>query len=143
MSYLKDILDGPDGLKDMAIQLFALPFWVLTIYIFNPVFYKENDILIIMSFSFCLTIIGVLGFTIFSEGIDLIAKKTKIADSSVVTVILQILYSSLALFISWLNYYLTGEIFYLFTYLIFYYSLLAFILFSVWAIRFLWIKFKN
>jgi len=139
MSYLKDILEGPTDLKDIVVQLFALPFWLVTIFMFNPTFYKENDIIIILALAFVLNTIGVLAFVFFIEKIDKMMPKNsqilngkeeviKASESSEIIVFFHIGYSCFTLFLSWLSYFINGEIFYLFTYLIFYYGLLFTIL---------------
>ena len=60
MSYLKDISESHDAIKAIAVTMILVPFWYVSIYLFNHEFYNEADMGAVIIF--CSTISTVSSF---------------------------------------------------------------------------------
>ncbi len=65
MSIFSDLGNAPKDLKSMLIPSILIPFWYITFYIFHPVFYHDNEFILILSFCICLTISSSMVGTFF------------------------------------------------------------------------------
>lgn len=57
MSIIKEINDLPDSLKAVGLSLLLMPFWYVSIYLFNNEFYLQADQFIILSFCFIFSVL--------------------------------------------------------------------------------------
>lgn len=66
MPFSFDLNTAPDSLKSVLINLFLLPFWFISIFLFNGDFYNSADFILAMAFSLCLTIASSMAFAILN-----------------------------------------------------------------------------
>jgi len=122
-----DIKSIPKDLKNMLINVWLLPLWYVSIYIFSPTIYKEQDI--ILTVSIC------IGLTSISSMISIIVSKTLISDDEKVGLFdysivalcftLQLVWLSLLIFFSYLYSIYVGEIFRMYGFLLTYFLVLV------------------
>lgn len=64
MSFLKELNDSHITLKAFALNVFLIPFWYVSIYLFNNEFFMKNDIVIILAMCITISLIscGTLSF---------------------------------------------------------------------------------
>lgn len=64
MSYLRDLLEGPEDLKSLVVWVFTMPFWYVTIYVIDVDFYNKVDLFTLSCFVFCFTAVSAFIYTL-------------------------------------------------------------------------------
>lgn len=97
MSLLKDINDSNDVIKGKALILLLVPFWYFSLYLFNLEFYKKNDLILMISFCF---IVSLLSVFLVSYFVDVYLKKhiSEYLNTITASVIILIIWISFLIF---------------------------------------------
>jgi len=77
MSYIKDLSESHDTIKAISLNLILIPFWYVSIFMFNKEFYKTSDTIIIISFCIVLSFLSSMLLAFFWNIID-IRNKVKV-----------------------------------------------------------------
>ena len=90
MSILKEINESHDFVKAKATNLFLIPFWYVSIYLFNNEFYTKADSLIIISMCITITLTSSFCLTLIFDGIRTLnnGKKYDFFNNTVLSVTL-------------------------------------------------------
>ena len=122
-----DIEKIPKYLKTFLINLVLIPFWYISIYIFNNTLYKTQDFLIIISLCICLTIVSSILMSIIMTNSE---KDAYILEENVVipTVSVQVILLSTVIFLGYTLKVTTGKLLNFYGFLITYFSIILFIL---------------
>lgn len=97
MSLLKDINDSNDVIKGKALILLLVPFWYFSLYLFNLEFYQKNDLILMLSFCF---IVSLLSVFLVSYFVDVFLKKhiSEYLNTVTASVIILIIWISFLIF---------------------------------------------
>jgi CDP-diglyceride synthetase len=71
MSYIKDLSESHDSIKAISLNLILIPFWYVSIFMFNKEFYKASDSLIVISFCIVLSFLSSMLLAFFWNIIDI------------------------------------------------------------------------
>lgn len=127
----------PERLKLLLIYILLLPFWVISIYLFSNDLYKTEDYLIISSVCLALTLVSSILFIIkihLKEG-----KDQALEGLIIESVIWQILYLSLVIFIGYIINVFLNKRWFFSTFLIIYFGAAVLYIIYLLLVRF----FKN
>lgn len=118
-----DITKIPENLKNLLINIILLPFWIVSIYIYNPELYRSNDFLIIGSVCICLTIISSI---LMSYVLMNTKKKQHILEMEILipSIALQSILLSLIIFLGYIFDVIFGYIFLFYGFLTTYFVIL-------------------
>lgn len=65
MALLKELDESHESIKAVALNLFLIPFWYVSIFIFNNEFYKSSDSIIIFTMCIVISLISSFLFHVF------------------------------------------------------------------------------
>ncbi len=133
MSILKEINESHDFVKAKATNLFLIPFWYVSIYLFNNEFYTKADSLIIISMCITITLTSSFCLTLIFDGIRTLnnGKKYDFFNNTVLSV---------TLLTSWLSFlivlfYSLGFIFNIYIYFYWFLVIYSSPIFLIWVLN--------
>jgi len=117
-----------EQLKSLLSYSIILPFWYISIYIFNIELYNSNDLILLTSICICLTLISsilcsIMAFILIDKGTILTM------DNTLLSIIIQISTISLFIFLSYIYSLLFGKIFLLISFVFVYYLVLSILIY--------------
>tara|TARA_R110001606_G_C15307163_1_gene643228 strand:+ start:69 stop:485 length:417 start_codon:yes stop_codon:yes gene_type:complete len=125
-----NINDLPKYLKNFLINIILFPFWVISIYIFNPELYFTNDFLIIGSLCISLTIISsmIMSYTFMNKEKD----ETMLEETVIISSLaIQVILLSVIIFLGYLFKKITGYYFEYYSFLSLYFGMSLLFLYIV------------
>jgi hypothetical protein len=124
MSILKEINDSNEFIKAKAINLFLLPFWYVSIFLFNYEFYSKSDSLIIIAMCIVITLTSTFSLSLIIEKLNIINGDNTEDDNylyhSSISVILLIIWLSILIVLFYSLGFLFNVYIYFYWYLVIY-----------------------
>lgn len=123
MSYIKDLSESHESIKGLALNLFLIPFWYVSIFLFNREFYKTSDSIITVCLCVVISFLSSILLSLFWNKIDLKNnRKVELFANMVTSIGVLIMWLSFLIFITYSFGFLFKQYIYFYWFIVIYFA---------------------